>query len=216
MGLPALKHLEIIDDPARAEIAMHPIRRQLLGELAEPNSASGLARRLGMPRQKINYHLRELEREGFLRLVEERPKRNCIERIVQATARSYIVDPGVLGELGDSPEEIRDRFSSTYLLAAAAQIVRDVATLRRRADAVGQRLATLTLQVDVRFASSQAQHEFAEELSTEVARLASKYHDELAVDGRAYRFTLGAHPVITKTEEQAGAEEAAHRARKEK
>lgn len=208
MGLPAQANIEVIDDASRAEIALHPIRRQLLAELEQPESASSLARKIGLTRQKVNYHLRELERGGFLHLVEERPRRNCIERIVQATARSYIVNPDVLGVLGDDPEEARSRFSASYLIASAAKMIRDVATLKKRASSVGKKLATLTMQSDVTFASAKDRYLFTEELTKEFARLVAKYHKDTAVGGRAYRFMLGAHPVITKSEEEARAEEA--------
>ena len=63
--------LQIIEDPDRAATALSPDRRRLLSALAEePDSATGLAERLGDSRQRLNYHLRELERAGFLELVE--------------------------------------------------------------------------------------------------------------------------------------------------
>ena len=43
----------------------HPLRLKLLEQLIEPDSAGGLARRLGVPRQVLNYHLRELEGQGW-------------------------------------------------------------------------------------------------------------------------------------------------------
>ena len=54
VGLPAQANIEVIDDASRAEIALHPIRRQLLAELELPESASSLARKLGLARQKVN------------------------------------------------------------------------------------------------------------------------------------------------------------------
>ena len=75
--------------------------------LGEPGSAAGLGRKLGLPRQRVNYHLRELEKEGLLEVVEERKKGNCVERIVRATARSYLISSEALGTLGSRPEEIQ-------------------------------------------------------------------------------------------------------------
>ncbi len=191
---------------------LHPMRRRILEELAEAGSAAELARRIDLPRQKVNYHLRELEREGLVELVEERRKGNCVERVVRATARWYVISPEVLGALGSTPAEIRDRFSSTYLIALAAGVLRDVATLQRRASNVDKRLATLSLQADVRFGNPEDRNAFAEELANEFSRLISKYHNDEAPDGRSHRFIIGAHPTITKSEQQAQREEAAYRA----
>jgi DNA-binding transcriptional ArsR family regulator len=188
--------LEVIEDADRATSILDPIRRQLLDELATPDSAAGLARRLGMARQMVTYHVRQLEAEGLVSFVAERRKRNCVERIVQATARSYVISPAALGSLGADPEQIEDQFSSTYLLAVASKLIRDVATLRRRADASGKRLATMTAQTDVRFASPADQHAFAAELTECLGRLAAKYHQPNATNGRAFSFVIAGHPTL--------------------
>ena len=94
-----------------------------------------------------------------------------------------------------------DRFSSTYLIGAAAKVVRDVAILRDRAATARKKLPTLTVQAEVRFASAKARHAFAEELSQQIADLAAKYHDEESAEGRTHRVILGAYPKITKTED---------------
>jgi DNA-binding transcriptional ArsR family regulator len=176
------------------------LRRRILERLRQPDSASGLARQLRLPRQKVNYHLRELEKEGLLELVEERRKGNCLERVVRATARYYLIDPAALGALAADPEQLADRFSSTYLVAVAARAIRDLAVLRERARRAGKRLATFTLQSEVRFPSAAAREAFTNELTHHIARLTAKYHDEQAAGGRRFTFILGAYPTITKEE----------------
>jgi DNA-binding transcriptional ArsR family regulator len=178
-----------------------PMRLRILEELSQPDSAVNLARRLKTARQKINYHLRELEREGLVELVEERKKGNCVERIVKATARSYLVGAEAIAQLaGQDPEALHDRFSSAYLVAATARTLTDVAALRARADAAGQRLATFTAETEVRFASAEARARFFSELSDGLARLVARYHDATAAGGRSYRLVVGAHPARSKKE----------------
>jgi hypothetical protein len=142
----------------------------------------------------VTYHVRQLEAEGLVSFVAERRKRNCVERVVQATARSYVISPAALGPLAADPERVEDHFSSTYLLAVASKLIRDVGTLRRRADASGKRLATLTAQTDVRFASPADQHAFAAELTECLGRLAAKYNQPDATNGRSFSFVLAGHP----------------------
>jgi DNA-binding transcriptional ArsR family regulator len=188
--------LEVIEDPQQAASVLDPSRRRLLDELAVPDSAAGLARRLGMPRQVVTYHVRQLEAAGLVSFVAERRKRNCVERIVQATARSYVISPAALGPLGALPEHIEDQFSSTYLLAVASKLIRDVGALRRRADAAGKQLATLAAQTDVRFASPADQHAFAAELTECLGRLAAKYNQPEATNGRTFAFVIAGHPTV--------------------
>jgi hypothetical protein len=48
--------IQIIDDPAAATVALEPMRSRLLSELVMPASAATLATRVGLARQKVNYH----------------------------------------------------------------------------------------------------------------------------------------------------------------
>jgi DNA-binding transcriptional ArsR family regulator len=191
MTLPAL---QVISHPEAAAAILDPVRQQLLAHLGEPDSAAGLARRLGLPRQRVNYHLRALEAAGVVELVEERRKGNCFERVVRATAKSFVISPEALGLLGPGADAAADRLSSAYLLAAAGRVIRDVGALEARARAEDKRLATLTLDAEVRFANAERRAEFARDLADAVARLAAKYHDEHAPGGRRFRLLAAVHP----------------------
>ncbi|MBL8177344.1 MAG: helix-turn-helix transcriptional regulator [Bryobacterales bacterium] len=199
--MPSPASLQLIQNPAAAAALLSPARLRILELLESPDSASGLARRLSLPRQQVNYHLRELEREGFVELYEERRKGNCVERVVRAKARSYLLSPLVLGNLAANPDHIADKFSAAYLLAQSARTIRDLSVLSARAQRQNKRIATFSLQVDVRFASAAHRHAFAEELTNAVAALVTRYHDEHADGGRTFRFLVGAHPALARAEE---------------
>ncbi|RIK67077.1 MAG: transcriptional regulator [Planctomycetota bacterium] len=193
--------VQLVKGADAAAALLHPLRLKLLRRLEETNSASSLARDMSIPRQKINYHLRELEKAGLVSCVGRRKKGNCIERLIRATARSYLISPEALGDMAADPSQIGDRFSASYMVAVAARTIRDLAVLQRRAAKAGKKLATLNLQADVRFATAADRNAFAEELSQFMAHLAAKYHDEKTADGRLFRFFLGAYPAITKIED---------------
>jgi DNA-binding transcriptional ArsR family regulator len=184
----------MLRDPAQVEALLQPLRRRLVEELQRPDSAAGLARRLDLPRQQVNYHLRELESAGLAVLVEERRRGNFVERVMGASARRYVISPEVLGSLGDDAEASGDHFSSAFLVAEAARTIRELASLRERADAAGERLATMTLTTVVQFASAEKRNAFARELTDSVARLVQRYHDANASGGRRFRLLLGAYP----------------------
>src|SRR5215469_11654599 len=96
--------VEVIDDPAAAAVALDPVRSRLLSELAEPASAAALANRLGIPRQKINYHLRALESHDLVRVAEKRQWGGLTERRMVASAASYLVSPGAMGPVAADPD----------------------------------------------------------------------------------------------------------------
>ena len=86
----------VIADPAAAKAALELARARLLAQLTEPRSASMLAAAARLPRQKVNYHLRALERHKLVELVEERRKGNVTERLLQAVASSFVISPSAL------------------------------------------------------------------------------------------------------------------------
>lgn len=186
--------LAVVNDLERAAVLLHPLRRRLLEELAQPDSAAGLARRLGVSRQQLNYHLRELENAGLVELVEERRRGNCIERVVRPAARRFVISPAVLGNLGGDLEGRPNHFSWSSLVAAAARAIRELGRLRQRAEENGERLATLTLEAEVRFASSAERDAFARELTEAVARLVARHHDATAAGEERFRLLLAAYP----------------------
>jgi DNA-binding transcriptional ArsR family regulator len=187
----------VIEDPAAAQASLDPIRARLLAELAEPGSATTLAARIGLPRQKVNYHLRELERHGLVSLVEERRKGNVTERVLRATAAAYVISPVVLASVQPDPERAPDRLSAQWLLALASRLVRDVGELLTGAARVRKRVATFAMEGEIRFASAADRAAFAEELATAVTALVGKYHDETASGGRPHRVLVAVHPTIT-------------------
>ena len=93
----------MIESPAAAAAALDPVRARLLGELAEPASAAALAARVGIARQKVNYHLKALEAHGLVELAEERRHGGITERVLRATAASYVVSPAALGAAAVDP-----------------------------------------------------------------------------------------------------------------
>lgn len=186
----------MIEDPTAAELSLDPVRSRLLAELVEPGSATMLAAKVALPRQKVNYHLKALERHGLVELVEERKKGNCIERVLRATAASYVISPNALAAVQPDPARSPDRLSARWLLAVAARLVGDVGTLITGAAKARQRVATFALDGEVRFASAADRAAFTMELTTVITALVSKYHDEKADGGRDHRMVIAVHPTV--------------------
>jgi hypothetical protein len=187
--------VEVIEDPAAAAVALEPMRSRLLAELAEPASAATLAVRLGIARQKVNYHLHALEARQLVRVADTRQWGGLTERLLVATAASYVVSPGALGPAATDPSRDTDRLSASYLIALAARVVREVGDLLRRARAADKRLATLSMDAEIRFRSAADRAAFSSELTDAVTRLVARYHDEAALGGRIHRLVIVAHPL---------------------
>jgi DNA-binding transcriptional ArsR family regulator len=191
-----VQELSVIDDPAAAGVSLDPVRARLLAELVEPGSASSLASKVGLARQKVNYHLRTLEQHGLVELVAERRKGNMTERVLQATAASYVISPAALGSVAPDPARSPDRLSAQWLIAVAARVVREVGELLAGATKARKRLATFAIDGEVRFATAADRAAFADELARAVTDLVGRYHDETAPAGRRYRVVVAVHPEL--------------------
>ena len=189
----------VIDDPKAAAAALDPLRARLLAELVEPASAGSLAARVDLPRQKLNYHLKALEQVGLVRQVAERKHGGITERIVQATAATFVISADALGASGADPRRVADEASAAHLIALAARTVQEVGVLDRLAEASDRRLPTLSLDVEIGFASVEDRAAFAGELTAAVADLVARYHHD---HGRPHRLVVGSHPSPTASKEQ--------------
>lgn len=190
----------MIEDAAAAEASLDPIRARMLAELAEPHTATTLARRLGLARQKVNYHVKTLEQHGLVELVEERRKGNVTERLVQASAAAYVISPAALAAIAPDPARSPDRLSARWLLALAARLVRETGALINGAAQANRPLATFGLDAEVRFAKPADRAAFIGELADAITELVGRYHSET---GRPHRVVVAVHPRITERAEPA-------------
>lgn len=187
-----MQDVEVIEDAHAAAAALDPVRARLLTELAVPASAAGLAAKVGLPRQKVNYHLKALEAHGLVELAEERRHGGITERVLRASAASYVVSPAAVSATAADPEAAADHLSASYLVALAGRLVREVGALARRAGASGRRLPTMTIDTRIGFRSAADRAAFADELTAAVLDLAARYHHD---DGRPHRLVVAAHPL---------------------
>jgi uncharacterized protein YndB with AHSA1/START domain/DNA-binding transcriptional ArsR family regulator len=208
--------VEVIQEAARAVVALHPIRLKILELLRVPASPTTLSKSLGIPRQHLNYHVRELESAGLVEMVEEKRKGSVVERLYQATSRSYIVSPKAMGDLRISPGDVEDRFSSDYLLAVGSKLIEDVVNLREHRAVMPQNggksrvlpnavsaytnrrrqtIPTMALEAEIGFASDADRTAFSREITAAVSRIAATYNKD---DGEKFRVAIFAHPNVAE------------------
>jgi DNA-binding transcriptional ArsR family regulator len=193
--------IAFIESHAGAAALLDPLRRRILEALRDPDSAAGLARRMRLPRQKVNYHVRELARAHLVERAGDRRKRNMIERRYVATARAYVLSPGLLGRLGADARRIEDRFSAAYLQALAAQMQTELGRAGKEAATQEKRLATLSLSSELRFESAAQRAAFARALHEAVTAVIGRHASPArlaggrSAPGRPYRLILGCYPI---------------------
>lgn len=183
-----------------ATLLAHPLRPRIVALAREPASATELAMRLRLPRQRVNYHVRQLARTGFLRRAGQLRKRNLIEQRYVATARAYVLAPEILGPLAMTGYRAEDAFSAARLVGLAAELQADVSHALTESAARGQRLATLSIAADVRFESAEQRVAFTEALQQAVTDLIGRHTSPASVatgaagSGRQFKLVIGCYP----------------------
>ena len=194
--------LDLVREPAQASALLHhPLRLKILAALLEPDSATGVARRMKLPRQTVNYHVRELARARLLVRAGRRRRRHLFEQCYVATARGYVLSPELLGKLAADPAQIADTFSAKYLLGLASKLQSELARSVELATAAGKRLATLSINTELRFTSPEQRAAFTEELQRAIVEVAGRHSspftmaDGSAGEGRPFRLIVGCYPI---------------------
>src|SRR5579859_5293909 len=188
--------LALVREPAQAAILLHhPLRLKILAALLEPDSATGVARRMKLPRQTVNYHVRELAR------ARRRRRRHLFEQCYVATARGYVLSPELLGKLAGDPAQVADTLSAKYLLGLASKLHSELARSLDLAAAAGKRLATLSINTQLRFTSPEQRAAFTVELQRAILEVAARHtspftnSDGSAAEGRPFRLMVGCYPI---------------------
>jgi DNA-binding transcriptional ArsR family regulator len=194
--------LDVVREPVQAAILLHhPLRLKILAALLEPDSATGVARRMKLPRQTVNYHVRQLARARLLARAGRRRRRHLFEQCYVATARGYVLSPELLGKLAADPAKVADTFSAKYLLGLASKLQSELARSAELAAAAGKRLATLSINSELRFASPEQRATFTQELQRAIVEVAARHSspftktDGSEAEGRPFRLVVGCYPI---------------------
>jgi DNA-binding transcriptional ArsR family regulator len=164
---------DYVSEMRRATALLHPLRLRILETLQEPDSASGLARRMLLAPQKVNYHLRKLERARFLKCVGQRKLGSKTERRYSKTALAYVLSPELLGQMGLARIS-DDPLNSSQLTAllSLAQAEMSKAAREKLSNEGGE---TLSFATEVSFRGPAERLQFEQDVRAAIGAIASRY-----------------------------------------
>ena len=163
-------------------------------ELARPRTCNDLAETFGGSPQRIYYHIKVLERAGFVEKVAERRVRGLRQGIYRASAYSYWLSPELAGQFHKPP---RDDMGLSYLLELAEQLHIEVGAL---AETSGD-TPNLAVNAQIELAGARDRSAFLEELQDTLTRLAEKYGARSGQPTELYRLMVATYPIASTEEE---------------
>lgn len=180
-----------IESPEQATVLLNPIRGEIIAQLLEPGSAAEVARTLGETAQRINYHLKALEKAGLVQRVGTRQVRNLVEVLYRSIAKTFVL-ADCLSMKPETVQKLKDQSSLAHLVTTSERIRRDAMLLMEQSD-VGQEIPSATLQLQVHLSNEQQRQAFIEEYAAMVKQLVERYaagKDE----NEAYQVLLAVYP----------------------
>jgi len=181
----------VLDTSEQLAAIAHPTRLRVLDALRVADSAAGVARRLGEPRQRINHHVRELAKAGLLVEAGERRKGNFVEQLYESAAGTFVVSPRLAWGDGARLQAIAAQVSLERLVEVGERIQRDAADLLDRAAFEGAEIPSATVESTIRFADAGARAAFLDEYLALTGRLIERY---AAPAGDPFTVALVVHP----------------------
>lgn len=107
-----------------------PLRMRILENLEQrPMTMSQLGDAFGETTAKMHYHVRELEKFGFIKLVEKRERGGFIEKYYRAVAREVKISPDLLST---SPTSELTRTVQDYFDKVSREVLRSIMHLNEQ------------------------------------------------------------------------------------
>lgn len=172
----------LIEDLETMRMLNHPVRTSILQLLIfEPKSVKDVAADLDVPVTRLYYHVNMLEEAGIIRVVATRKAGAMVQKLYQATARSYKPSPSMIATIED-PREAAQVAVATVLDTARVDIEQTL--LARFADPEGvhhpSALGRTVLRLD---------HTDAQELLDRLMELVESYEDRATDDATWMSFS---------------------------
>jgi DNA-binding transcriptional ArsR family regulator len=181
----------VIESPEQAMVLLNPLRGEIVSHLLEPASASEVARQLNETPQRINYHLKSLEKVGIVRRVGTRQVRNLVEVLFQAVAKSFVLAES-LSMKPETMRKLKDQGALTHLITTSERMKRDALLLMEQSDE-NELIASAALQLQISLADPTQRNAFIEEYVALVHKLAAKYHSDANLED-TYQVLLAVYP----------------------
>ena len=156
-----------------------------------------MARKIGDTPQRINYHLKSLEKVGLVRRVGTRQVRNLVEVLYQAIAKSFLLSEAV-GLNPETSERIKEQGALAHLITLSDRIRRDALLLMERSEENKGQIPSASLQMKVHLDSEERRRAFLRDYAAMLEELVNRYGAAGEGDENAFRVTAVIYPEIPK------------------
>ncbi|SDM56511.1 Helix-turn-helix domain-containing protein [Fictibacillus solisalsi] len=186
-----IKETYLITLPEQAAALLHPIRSEIVAALKVPASATEIAKALNETPQKINYHLKALEKVELVQKVGTRNVRNLVEVLYQAVAKTLVLSES-LGLSPETSQKLQDQQALAHVLSLTEAIKKDALQLMEQAEET--QIPSAVLQAAVNLCGEDQRNEFMNEYFSLLHQLIEKYQSGEKENGEEYQVSIAIYP----------------------
>ncbi|MCH5584996.1 helix-turn-helix domain-containing protein [Shimazuella sp. AN120528] len=168
-----LQETYLIELPEQASALINPLRAEILAQLKQPSSATEVAKKLKETPQRINYHLKTLQKVGLVTKVGTRQVRNLVEVLYQSIAKTFLLSE-TLSIRKDTIQKMKDQGSLLHLIHTSERMRQDALLLMEQSDQ-NEVIPSASLQMQVNLANESIREQFVEDYVSLVKNLVKKY-----------------------------------------
>jgi DNA-binding transcriptional ArsR family regulator len=194
-----IRETYLVESPDQATALLNPLRAEILSKMKEPTSSAEVARMIKETPQKVNYHVKALEKVGLVKRVGTRNVRNLVEVLYQSIAKTFVLSES-LGWKPDTIQRMKDQGSLRHLITTSERIKRDAFYLMEQSDQ-DEVIPSATLDMGVHLENEEKRNAFVQEYVSMVKNLVEKYQAPHVSKYDTYNVVLAVYPQTNEGED---------------
>ncbi|MFC0189299.1 winged helix-turn-helix domain-containing protein [Fictibacillus aquaticus] len=187
-----IKETFLVTDPEQAACLLHPVRSEMISLLKDPASATELSKAMNETPQKLNYHLKTLEKLGLVYRSGTRNVRNLVEVMYQAAGKSFILSD-CLGMPQEKIQKLKDQSALAHVLALTDKMKADAVSLMEQADE--EEVPTAIMEAVIQLSSRQQRSQFMQDYTDMLKKLIERYQAVDNEQSTPYQVSLAVYPI---------------------
>jgi DNA-binding transcriptional ArsR family regulator len=179
-----------LEYPEQALALLNPLRVEILRIMNEPASASEVGRQLRETPQKINYHLKSLEKVGLIQRSGSRQVKNLIEVLYQSISKNFII-PESFGWSEETVSRMKDQGALTHLITISERMRSDALQLMETSEQ-NVEIPSAAMETEVYLPDEADRQAFIHDYAEAMKLLAEKYRTDS--HNNAFRVLMAVYP----------------------
>jgi DNA-binding transcriptional ArsR family regulator len=181
----------IVSEPEQAAALLHPVRSEIISLLKEPRSATELSKQMNDSPQKVNYHLKTLEKSGLVVRAGTRNVRNLVEVLYRSVGKTFLLSDS-LGLSQEQVQKLQDQTALAHVLAFTEKVKRDAVSLMEQTEE--EQIPSAVMELEISLAGLTERQAFLQDYSNMLTELINKHHDPKQNDSRTFHVSMTMYP----------------------